>query len=170
MRPSFYLLSAAAILVAACSDQATGPTPGSFQDHIVISSGDPAATASITGHVFGVDTATGGGGSGADTSVNETHPDLPGIPIEVYGLVPGTGLPDSAGQTPMVAELKGTGESGADGRFTITGIPAGEYIVYAKPPAGNPWHSTSGWTFASDGANAGVVELGLYRRSVVSGE
>lgn len=167
MRPSFYLLSAAAVLVAACSDQTTGPTPESFQNHIVITSGDPAAVASINGHVFGVDTAT----TGADTAVGgNTHPDLPGIPIEVYQMVPGTGLPDSAGQTPMVEELKGTGESGADGKFTISGIPAGQYVVYAKPPAGNLWHSTSGWTLASDGSSQQVLEMGLYRRSVVSGQ
>ena len=160
MRSSFYLLSAVAVLAAACSDQSTGPTPVSSGNHIVISSGDPTANASIAGHVFGVDTAAGGLG----------YPDLPGIPIEVYQLVPGTGLPDSAGQTPMVESLKGTGVSGTDGKFSVTGIPAGQYIVYAKPNAESPWHSTQGWTMASDGASAKVLEMGLYPRTVVRGE
>lgn len=169
MRSSLLMLSATVALMAACSDQPTAPSPSNFQDHIVINAGDPSANASIIGHVFGIDTA--GVGGGVDTTLGDAaHPDLPGIPIEVYQLVPATGLPDSAGQTPLVEELKGRGVSGADGKFTVTGVPSGQYIVYAKPAPESPWHSTVGWTLASDGESSQPLEMGLYPRSVVSGQ
>ena len=145
--------------LVACDDQAGGPGHSVDTGHSVsIDDGNPDADGILHGYVIGVDTAGGGSGS-------RSYAD---IPIEIYQLVPAPGsvIGDSI---PYVPELRGTVTTDADGHFTVTSIPIGEYVVYAKPPAGSYWARSQGWGFTTGSDWEREAAIYLYPKSVVGG-
>ncbi|MBW8772334.1 MAG: hypothetical protein JF590_03435 [Gemmatimonadetes bacterium] len=153
---SFFVVAA----VLGCDDQVTWPGHTQLDGHsIAIDAGDPGADGILHGFVVGVDTA-GGGGSGSRSYAD--------IPVEIYQLVPAPGsvVGDSV---PYVPELRGTVTTDADGHFTVTSIPIGEYVVYAKPPAGSYWAASQGWGFTTGSDWEREAAIYLYPKSVVGG-
>lgn len=154
-----FALSLILVAVAAgCSDQTTGPTPAINGHSVSIDANDPNADGVLHGYVFGVDTGAGGQGTLS----------LADIPVEIYQLVEdqGSTVGDSV---PHVPVLRGTTTTDDQGRFEVTAIPVGEYVVYAKPAADSFWGPSSGWGMTTGGAGEQTVRIGLYPKSVVHG-
>lgn len=145
-------------VAAGCADQANGPTLPTDGHTIAIDGNDPNADGVLHGYVFGVDTGAGGAGT----------PLLADIPVEIYQLVeqPGSVIGDSI---PHIPVLRGTATTDAQGRFEVTAIPVGEYVVYAKPGAGSMWAPSQGWGMTSGGSGEQTVRIALYAKSVVGG-
>ena len=125
------LLPLSILLVAAvvgCDDQLNGPGHTADDHSIAIDAGDPAADGVLHGYVFAVDSAFIGSGP---------HP-IADIPVEIYQRL--TVPVSQDGDTVRFEEvLRGTVTSGADGRFTVTAIPVGEYAFTQSrllPPSG----------------------------------
>jgi hypothetical protein len=63
-----------------------------------------------------------------------TAPRIPGVVVTIYVKKPGHV------DTVAVGDAKGSVTTGADGKFTLPTLPAGEYIITFVPPANSGYH------------------------------
>ena len=168
------ILSFLALALVACGDDIDPATSGSSV--VRISDDDSAAHGLLNGAVFGAQY-----GPGWDTLTSPiegvtvevyqivpyeealmTPPDtavvfdtLPADTTIVIDTLPvDTVVVDSLPPEPPATTLllRGTAKTDADGEFTVTGIPAGQYVIFIVPEESSFWAPSSGWTFISDGA------------------
>ena len=62
---------------------------------------------------------------------------------------------------PPALMFRGSAVTDDEGKFSVTGIPSGQYVILIKPAASSRWAESSGWTFTSDGnsTTAGTFHL-----------
>ena len=121
--------------VAACGDPLQ-PSPSPLAGLTLAESGDTAnvshtPTGSGPGYFRGTVMAPSTGG-GNDTL--NTAPRIAGVVVTIYA------RKASASDTVAVGDAKGSVTTGADGKFTLPVLPAGEYIVTFVPPSASAYH------------------------------
>jgi hypothetical protein len=120
-----------------------GSWPGLLLDSIPWDSLPPDST---PGDTIVVDSIPG------DTLPNDT---LPSDTV-VVDTLPNDSLPTLL--------LRGTAVTDANGHFAVTGIPAGEYVIFIKPEESAPWSPTTGWTYVSDGTGTHTQTFHVWRK------
>lgn len=91
---------------------------------------DPA-TPSGPGYFHG--TVLGPSAPGAGNDSLTTAPRISGVVVTIYDRQPGEG-------EVKTGEARGSVTTGADGKFTLPTLPAGEYVVTFVPPANSGYH------------------------------
>jgi hypothetical protein len=134
------LLGVAAI---AC-EKGTAPSPTPLAGLVRVEGSDSVGTPAPTppansgpGYVRGTVLGPSEPGSGNDSLA--TAPRVAGVVITAYPRVAPT-TADTMGIGPMAAQVT----TGADGKFQLPSVPAGEYIITFNPPADSPYGGV--WT------------------------
>jgi hypothetical protein len=126
------------VVIAACgTDAVVQPDDSPLSGLAKSASGDSASvshTPTGTGPGYFRGTVLGPSQSGAGNDSLNTAPRVSGVVITVYERKAGTADTVSAG------DAKGTVTTGADGKFQLPTLPAGEYVVTFVPPAGSIYH------------------------------
>ena len=131
-------LSAVLTLSACGTDGPTGPDGGSPLAGLKSTApGDTSnVTHSPTGGGPGYFTGTVVGpwqfGDGSDST--KTAPRLAGVVVTIYQ------RKTDGADTAAVGDAKGSVTTGADGKFTLPTLPAGEYVVTFVPPSSSGHH------------------------------
>ena len=129
-----------AVALVACGDTAptlpdSSPLAGlnetTSNDSATVTNPKNPTTPSGPGYFRG--TVLGPSAPGAGNDSLSTAPRIAGVVVTIYERKP---LPD----TVAVGDAKGSVTTGADGKFTLPTLPAGEYIVTFVPPANSPYH------------------------------
>ena len=125
--------------IAACSTDTVEPNGSPLAGLDKSATGDTASvnhspTGTGPGYFRGTVLGPSQPGSGND-SLN-TAPRISGVVVTIYERKP------VAGDTVAVGDAKGSVTTGADGKFTLPTLPAGEYVVTFVPPANSPYHGS----------------------------
>ena len=129
-----------AALAAGCHDDPTKPLDETAT--LAVSPGNDQANGTVRGQVLGRLTSAG----------NETEP-VSGAAVEVFHMEQD---PDAPADTVLYRRrLVGTVLTGADGRFELTKVPEGSYVLLVDPPA--PYLPGGEWGVTAPGT--GVIDI-----------
>jgi hypothetical protein len=127
-------------IAAACSSDPTA-VPGGGSPLAGLTESQPGDTANSThqptgsgpGYFRGTVMAPSPPGAGNDSL--STAPRIAGVVVTIYQRKESGGA-----DTVAVGDAKGSVTTGADGKFTLPTLPAGEYVVTFVPPASSGYH------------------------------
>lgn len=141
-RSHIIAIFAAAAIVACSSDSPVQPDNSPLTGLTKSESGDTSNTAHSPvgtgpGHIEG--TVLGPSQPGAGNDSLETAPRIAGVVVTIYEQDPAMSSPTPKG------DAKGTMTTGADGKFVLPTLPAGEYIVTFVPPQNSGYYGS--WVF-----------------------
>jgi hypothetical protein len=127
-----------AVALIACGDTApTIPDSSPLAGLNETTSNDSATVSNPTtsgpGYFHG--TVLGPSSPGAGNDSLSTAPRIAGVVVTIYERKQSGGA-----DTVAVGNAKGSVTTGADGKFTLPTLPAGEYVVTFVPPSNSPYH------------------------------
>jgi hypothetical protein len=128
----------AALIVAACaSDSVVQPGGSPLAGLSRSGSGDTANvnhSPTGTGPGYFRGTVLGPSSPGAGNDSLNTAPRIAGVVVTIFERKP------TAADTMAVGDAKGTVTTGADGKFSLPTLPAGEYVVTFVPPSSSGYY------------------------------
>lgn len=130
--------AAAAMVAAGCSDSSPTRAPTQWSGAVItVAAQNPNAHGELRGVVMD---------SAGALDPSQQIP-LPGVTVELYlrSVVQG---PDT---TTLITDKVGQAVTDANGRFLVTAIPDGDYLITATPPANEPYFSGATLAFVSSG-------------------
>ena len=132
------ILSAVVAIVAACgSDAVVQPNPSPLAGLNHSESGDTANVNHSpvgTGPGYFRGTVLGPSAPGAGNDSLNTAPRIAGVVVTIYE------RKLNGADTVAVGDAKGSVTTGADGKFTLPTLPAGEYVVTFVPPSNSGYY------------------------------
>ena len=131
------MMIAALAVIAACGDDPVSPDTSPLAGLNKATANDSSTptntpTGNGPGHFRG--TVLGPSQPGAGNDSLNTAPRIAGVVVTIYERKP------VAADTVAVGDAKGSVTTGADGKFTLPTLPAGEYVVTFVPPANSGYH------------------------------
>jgi hypothetical protein len=131
------LFAVATIATACSSDAVVQPTPSPLAGLNHSESGDTATvnhSPTGTGPGYFRGTVLGPSSPGAGNDSLNTAPKIAGVVVTIYERKTG------GADTVAIGDAKGSATTGADGKFTLPTLPAGEYVVTFVPPANSGYY------------------------------